>query len=169
MNGHEEWRPIPGFEGLYEVSSLGRVRSLHRRNPGRLLRTRIQVKSGIPYEAIALSRAGQNVAKYTYSLVASAFLGTRPSGLVVRHLDGDSLNNHLSNLAYGTPSENARDAVRHGTHVNTRKTHCVNGHPFDAVNTYLWRGTRCCRRCRASAVATYKTRRVTSEESEAKR
>lgn len=50
------------------------------------------------------------------SLVCAAFHGPRLSGLMVRHLDGNSLNDHADNLAWGTAAENSADAIRHGTH-----------------------------------------------------
>jgi len=53
----------------------------------------------------------------------------------VCHNDGDPHNNRVSNLRWGTASENALDAVRHGTHPEARKTHCRRNHPYDEYNT----------------------------------
>jgi predicted DNA-binding protein YlxM (UPF0122 family) len=53
--------------------------------------------------------------RYFHQLMAAIFIGPRPSGLMVRHLDGDNLNNRIENLAYGTQKDNMEDAVRHGT------------------------------------------------------
>ena len=55
--------------------------------------------------------------EYVHRLVMLAFVGKCPDGLVVRHLDGDSTNNHLSNLTYGTQKENGEDKVKHGRTV----------------------------------------------------
>lgn len=59
--------------------------------------------------------------------------------MVVRHLDGNTENNTLGNLSYGTAAENTADSIRHGTnfavHVEARRTHCPQGHPYDATNT----------------------------------
>jgi hypothetical protein len=52
-----------------------------------------------------------------HTLVLAAFVGPCPDGMVTRHLDGKPWNNRLENLCYGTPAENAADAVRHGTHL----------------------------------------------------
>lgn len=91
-------------------------------------------------------------------LVAAAWLGPRPDGLVIRHLDGNSRNNDVRNLAYGTPAENVRDTVRHGTHPEASKTHCYRGHEFTEDNTYHYTyvrngeslyPTRFCRKCKA--------------------
>lgn len=93
--------------------------------------------------------------------MAEAFLGPRPDGLVVRHLDDDRTNNRASNLAYGTASDNQRDSVRNGTQADIQKTHCPAGHAYDQANTYVDpRGSRRCRACnRAQAKASYDARR----------
>jgi hypothetical protein len=76
-----------------------------------------------------------------------AFVGPCPAGLEIRHLNGNATDNHLSNLTYGTKSENELDRVRHGTHHNARKTHCLRGHPFDTANTQMDHGRRRCKAC----------------------
>lgn len=69
----------------------------------------------------------------------------------MRHLDGDESNPRLSNLVYGTPSQNNHDRVRHGTHPEVNKTHCRYGHPYDTLNTYRQsKGGRGCRTCRTA-------------------
>jgi hypothetical protein len=137
----ETWRAVAGYEGLYEVSDLGRVRSLPRDNGlngtaagGRVLKGTLSVAAG--YVSVKLSANGRKKTMNVHSLVATTFLGPRPEGLVVRHLDGDTCNNNLTNLRYGTPSQNGRDTVRHGRNVNASKTHCPNDHPYDDKNTY---------------------------------
>ncbi len=146
MSG-EEWRPIPGHP-KYEVSSLGRVRSLHSAEP-RVLKMH-PAGSRLDYLYVSLGGSTQGA---VHTFVAAAFLGPRPPGLEVRHLNGDPKNNTPSNLAYGTSSENARDTVLHGTHAETRKTHCKRGHEFTAENTVQrisqrtgW-PSRACRTC----------------------
>lgn len=64
------------------------------------------------------------------------------------HRDGDALNNTPENLYWGSYSENMRDAIEHGTHVAASKTHCPQGHEYDAENTrYTKDGHRVCRTC----------------------
>lgn len=121
----EEWRPVPGFPG-YEVSDEGRVASYLRRN--RLVLA-LMVKSN-GYVSVNLARSRRRVTCTVHSLVAEAFIGPRPPGQEVRHLDGDPHNNRVSNLRWGTRSQNELDKVRHGTHHNARKTHCPAGHPY---------------------------------------
>jgi hypothetical protein len=155
----EAWRPIPGFEGLYEVSDVGRVRSVdrvltyadgrRRRYPECILRP---APGSHGYLSVVLCRDGKQRSHCVHALVALAFVGPRPDGPEgdeIRHRDGDHLNNRPGNLAYGTRRENADDAVQHGTQKEVKKTHCVNDHPFDQANTYVdGRGRRICRTCR---------------------
>jgi len=82
-----------------------------------------------------------------HRLVALAFLGPRPEGAVVRHLDGDPLRPHAENLAYGTKSENLVDQVAHGTHPTASRNHCPQGHAYDETNTRLYDGRRYCKAC----------------------
>lgn len=116
-----EWRPIPGYEGYYEVSSTGLVRSLDRtvvcangvekRLKGRALQC-FEQPSGHLF--VGLRRGEGKKMFRVHSAVMLAFVGPRPNGLEVRHLDGNPKNNSLENLAYGTRSQNHLDAYRHG-------------------------------------------------------
>jgi hypothetical protein len=108
----EEWRPVFGYEGYYEVSSLGRIRSLH---PGRRRRGGdILSLHGTPYLRVSLCRKGSKRTVNVHSLVARAFLGERPAGLEVNHRDGVSSNCAASNLEYVTSSENKLHTFRLG-------------------------------------------------------
>jgi hypothetical protein len=141
------WKPVPGYEGLYEVSDRGQVYSVpHRGVRGGILAHRYNT-NGYPQVALIYENKRWNAS--VHRLVLLAFIGPCPEGLVTRHLDGNRANPRLENLTYGTPSENNRDCVRHGTHVQARKTHCKHGHPYDESNT-VWRptGGRECLECR---------------------
>lgn len=134
-----EWRPIPGWEGYYEVSDDGQVRSLDRLDArgcqvkGRTLRGTINAY-GYPF--VTLSKSGYRWLTVVHRLVMLAFVGPCPEGHEVLHADGTRANNNLSNLSYGTRSDNARDSIKHGTNVNAAKTHCKRGHAFTEANTY---------------------------------
>lgn len=141
----------------YEVSNLGRVRSIDRILVGRdgvarhyRGRIRKQHIATDGYPAVSIGSVGQDFRTVkVHVLVARAFLGPGPTGQEVRHRDGDRRNPRLSNLIYGTKSENAYDRVTHGNHINANKTHCVKGHLFDGQNTYTTpRGQRVCKICR---------------------
>jgi hypothetical protein len=142
----EHWLPVVGAEEDYFVSSKGAVWSRPRRSVrGGLLRP--VVRHG--YLTVGL---GRNRIVSIHSLVAAAFIGPRPAGMHIRHLDGDKSNNYVTNLCYGTPAENAADGLRMGRHHCANLTHCPKGHPYDVANT-IWvaRGQRnqSERRCRA--------------------
>lgn len=128
----EIWKAVPGYEGQYEVSSEGRVRSLTRKikqlsrwgKPiprtihGRMLRPGL---SSSGYYTVAL---GRNNSRCLHDLVAEAFIGPRPAGQLVRHRDGNRANNTADNLEYGTYTENIQDSMRHGTWwVGGRREH----------------------------------------------
>lgn len=146
----EEWRPVIGYEGLYEVSDAGRVRSTRRAGSAGGLRKLHKAKAG-GYWIVGLGRAGRQETRHVHALVMEAFVGPRPPGMEVRHVDGDPLNANLSNLAYGTSSENKRDLLRHGRHREAMKTHCPSGHPYDDENTYSPPSRPNARNCRTCA------------------
>lgn len=100
------------------------------------------------YPCVGPTRDGKQRATPVHVLVALAFHGPRPEGMEVRHLDGTRTNNRPENLAWGTHSENMQDKVAHGTATRPLRTHCINGHEYDAKNTRIApRGERRCRRC----------------------
>lgn len=144
----ERWVPAPGFEGHYLVSSEGRVHSLKRRkHDGSPIFVNWKTDR-YGYAIVDLWREGKAARRRVHVLVAGAFLGQRPDGQEVRHLDGDSANPRLANLAYGTRAENRRDRIGHGTDHNKRKTHCPQGHPYDEENTYVLPSRPTARYCR---------------------
>lgn len=123
----EIWRPVVGYEGYYEVSDLGRVRSLDRvvtalnrwgsfnvyNRKGRLLRPRDSAEGY--YYGVALCVEGVVQSRDIHPLVMQSFVGPRPEGLLVAHNDGNGHNNRLGNLRYDTYEGNAADCVTHGT------------------------------------------------------
>lgn len=156
----EEWRPISGFEGLYEVSSRGRVASLPKPTwPGRRILHPGTERGGYLY--VTLRRSGLQYHRKIHQLVCATFNGPRPEGTVTRHLDGDPLNNIPVNLAWGSSSENNFDLVRHGRHHNALKTHCKYGHPLSGSNLYVnaTSGSRQCRTCQRATAAAYADRK----------
>jgi|SRR6267142_3080400 len=107
---HEVWKPVLGFEGLYEVSNIGRVRSLLF-NKVRYLRP-----LGKQHQIVGLWKRKKHHSKSLHVLVLEAFVGKCPHGYVCRHFpDANPTNNRLINLAWGTRSENENDKIVHGT------------------------------------------------------
>lgn len=153
----EQWKAVAGYEGLYEVSDRGNVRSLDRTityRDGRVYQAQGQIlkpsyaKDG-SYPVVGLSRRGTAVRHYVHTLVLEAFTGPAPAGMECRHMDGNPTNNDRSNLKWGTRYENIHDQIRHGTHVKFKeRTHCRHGHEYTPENTYVnAKGSPVCREC----------------------
>lgn len=118
----ELWTSIPGYDGFYEVSNYGNIRSLTRavpygRHNGTTYKGRdITLFLTNQYPSVKLSKAGLTKTLYVHELVLLAFEGDRPASSErseIRHLDGDKLNNKLINLKYGTIKENVADRKLH--------------------------------------------------------
>lgn len=126
----ENWKPVVGYEDLYEVSDAGRVRSCPRvihtyggRTYLRKGRELAQTADKDGYRKVHLSKDGSACHRTVHSLVLEAFDSPRSPGFVCRHLDGNPTNNHISNLSWGTPSENHRDCYEYGgTHGRGKLT-----------------------------------------------
>lgn len=106
----EEWRAVPGYEGLYEASSRGRIRNAKTQ---RIMRQHIDPLRGC---RVRLSRDGSSRTLKVHRLVALAFLAKPENKDFVCHDDGNNKNNHVVNLRWDTLSANQNDRVRHGTH-----------------------------------------------------
>ena len=121
----EIWKDIPGYEGRYQASSLGRIKSLKRKVrgenpytrkeflrtvPERILRPGRFCKSGHVSVILGRGTPGRPV----HQLVAFTFLGPRPEGLDILHINGNPLDNRVGNLMYGTRRENILDVYFQG-------------------------------------------------------
>lgn len=123
MGAKEEWKPVVGYEGLYEVSNLGRIKSLPRnKTKGGIMK---QFKS-VGYMYVGLHKDGKATPKRVHKLVMMAF-DPRPTGnyydknFTINHIDGDKTNNNLSNLEWCTQSENQIKAYEIGINGKTTK------------------------------------------------
>lgn len=154
----EQWRDIPGYEGYYQVSNNGRVRSLDRTYIDRYGRQqkfrgklRAQRKRPDGYKAVTLysAKSGSST-KFVHRLVLEAFVGPCPEGMEACHWDDVKGNNHLSNLRWDSFSNNQNDMLRNGNNFHANKDKCIRGHEFTPENTYIKpsTGARECRTCR---------------------
>ena len=116
---YEKWLDVPQYEGFYQVSSLGRVKSLDRvvdcrggeqLRPGRILNTDQSHKKG--YERVTLSVNKKKWRPGVHRLVLLTFLGSCPEGHEANHKDGNTANNKLDNLEYVTKSQNQLHSIR---------------------------------------------------------
>lgn len=162
----EEWRPVVGYEGCYEVSDHGRVRSLPRIAARRTkgdVPVRGQLLTIRPhrgYPAAKLSVNGVSRWRCVHILICEAWYGPRPPGLECRHLDDDRTNASPSNLRWGTRAENMADRVRNGIDPNRSKTRCPQDHPYSPENTHTSPdGRRYCRTCMRIWDRRYKARK----------
>lgn len=153
----ETWKSVPGYEGEYEVSATGLVRSLDRqvvsRNGVVMNRRGKELKASavdsLGHRAVYLCRNGGVKIKLVHRLVLEAFIGAPPNGLIGCHNNGIATDNRLENLRLDTPSANAQDCIRHGNHNFASRTHCKHGHEYTDGNTYMrpGRNERVCRTC----------------------
>lgn len=155
----ECWRAVPGYQGFYEVSDAGRIRSLERRVRGP--RGSTQRCPGVflsdkpdhyGYHYVDLSRDRRRRRVGVHILVLEAFVGPCPPGMECLHGNGNSMDNRLCNLSWGTHGENNLDQVRHGTHPWAKRDRCNWGHLFEGANLVELSGKRR-RDCRACRIA----------------
>jgi hypothetical protein len=105
-----EWREIEGFDGRYQVSRCGVVRS---RTSGEWRNLTLSMQTG--YHVANFWKDGKTVRKMVHQLVARAFIGPPPDGMgTINHIDGNKLNNDPSNLEWCTNADNIRHAWRTG-------------------------------------------------------
>lgn len=154
----EEWRPIPGWEGSYEVSNLGRIRGVdrlvvHTRSTGkRFAKGKILRQHANDYGYMFVMGSSENRQRriWVHRAVLEAFVEARPQGMVTMHLDNNPKNNRLQNLKWGTQKENIQQCTAEGRQANVRKTHCPRGHELvepNLVKHHLKQGKRACYSC----------------------
>lgn len=154
----EIWKPVVGFEGWYEVSNYGRVKSLRRMtNPSTTGRQRSVPEKMLKFDQnirdrhfrAPLSRGAKTQKFLVHRLVLMAFVGPCPPGMEGCHNNGNPIDNRLENLRWDTRSANTLDKVRHGTHPHAKRTHCAWGHELSGANLRVnkARNYRVCREC----------------------
>lgn len=109
------WKPVVGYEGVYEVSDAGSVRNTKGRE--------LSPKRRGDYFAVELYQNGSGKFFSIHTLVLTAFIGPRPEASEACHNNGNPLDNRLSNLRWGSKFDNAKDRLRHGTVPNRDRGH----------------------------------------------
>lgn len=154
----EQWRDVLGYEGCYQVSDQGQVRSLDRwtrcgqyghgqkLQKGRVLIPTVSKKDG--RRRVTLSVNQQKKLRQIAPMVLEAFVGPRPApDMDGCHGDGDPANDALSNLRWDTKQANYADSIRHGTNFRANQTHCKRGHELVAPNLAVGQRGRSCHAC----------------------
>lgn len=145
----EVWKDIAGYDGLYQVSNMGRVKSLERtRNmnlPGRKKRAPVSeriLKFGQSqgYQAVTLARDGVNKKIRLHKLVALAFIPNPDNKPEINHKDGNKHNNCADNLEWVTPIENQRHAISSGLRDDSFRRKTVNQYDRDGNFIRSWNG-----------------------------
>lgn len=134
----EIWKDIKGYEGLYQVSNLGRVKSLNYNHTGREEILKSQ-KDKYDYLCVNLYRNGV-MKRYTiHRLEYEAFYGKIPDGMQVNHINEDKTDNSLENLNLMTPKENTNWGTgikrRAEKQINGKKSKCII--QYDLSNNYI--------------------------------
>lgn len=156
----DEWFPVRGWEGLYEVTKTGRVKRLSRTittssgQTRRILEKEMCTsRPGSRYPGVMFCANGRKEDILLHRLLAQMFVPNPENLPVVRHLNDNPRDYRLDNLAWGTQYDNLHDIFDGRGHYNSLKTHCKRGHLFDDKNTYVTKtGGRICRNCRDEAV-----------------
>ena len=141
MMEQEQWKPIEGTDGKYEVSNLGRVRSMKRYYGmiGRIMPQTIQPSGRggkLTYYAVTFWMNNKAYCRKVHRLVAQAFIPNPDNLPCINHIDGNKLNNHVSNLEWCTYQANMLHAVRTGLTHPHQWTDEERKHISDKVKAY---------------------------------
>lgn len=114
----EKWKDIIGYEGMYQVSNLGNIKSLDRLawngHAMHILKGKLMKSKNYRYQEILLCKDGKIKKHYIHRLVAAAFIVNENNKPEVNHLDGNKHNNSVNNLEWCTSEENKKHAWANG-------------------------------------------------------
>lgn len=136
---NEIWKDIDGYEGLYQVSNLGRVK---RVNTGRVLKG---VKDRKGYLIVNLCKNGSQSTKKIHRLVAQAFISNPESKPQVNHIDENKTNNMVSNLEWMTSTENNNHGTRNKRSSKTKSIPIIATNLTTGESTEFYGSSECAR------------------------
>ena len=124
----EIWKDVAGYEGIYHISNVGNIK---RVASGKILKKR---KNACGYWHVGLSNKGEQKTFAVHVLLGRAFIPNPENKLQINHIDGNKLNNSLSNLEWVTAQENIQHALKNGL----RKTRKISQYDLngDLIKTY---------------------------------
>ena len=135
----EIWKDVKGFEGRYQVSNLGRIKSLRwmqKHQTGKMFLKRerfIKVRIGKcfnGYNAVALEKNGDQIGCFHHRIIAEAFIANPQNKPFINHINGIKTDNRIENLEWCTRSENAKHAVR----IGLQKVRVGSAHSMAKLN-----------------------------------
>jgi rRNA processing protein Gar1 len=134
----EEWKAVKGFEGWYEISNAGRIKSINRtivHKEDRFSIGKIQTvigkirkpcKNNKGYLTIQLFKNSKHHKRYIHRMVAESFIINDENKKEVNHKDGNPLNNNVENLEWVTKDENMKHALDNGLYTTEKKVKSIN-------------------------------------------
>ena len=156
---HEIWKDIKGYEGMYQISNYGRIKSLERVflkfKRGRKEKMEVYLPEKIrsignnnkSYPKISLWRNGKVDWRLIHRLVAQHFIDNPMNYNQVLHKDDNPRNYHWSNLEWGTQSKNIKDAVERGRwHIGAKNNKSkLKDHQIPEIRELIKKGISCCK------------------------
>lgn len=124
----EIWKDIKGYEGFYQISSFGRVKSFKKNRNGKILKG---IKDTCGYFMVCLCKDNLSIRKSIHSLVALNFLEKEKENLEVNHIDENKENNNIENLEWVTHKENINHGTRNKRTSEKLKKMKINVKPFE--------------------------------------
>lgn len=122
----ERWLEVEGYEGYYEVSDKGRIKSVRY--------SKILTGGHGRYKFASLGRRGKQKTFSIHSIVMKTFIGECPKGMEINHINGDKWDNSVDNLAYVTRADNIRHSYKTG--LNKKKDHSIKIKDPEAHNLF---------------------------------
>ena len=144
INNERIWRPIFGFDDLYEINNIGEIKSLDRIHENSIYNARLTrskfLKANINnsgYLNVRLKDLNGDVKTYlVHRLVALSFIENPENKEYVNHLDGNKLNNNINNLEWSTPSENNFHSINSKLNKCTRDIIMVDLRTKEIINKF---------------------------------
>lgn len=131
----EEWKPVKGYEGLYEISSIGEVKSIFYGKKPRMLK---KSKTSTGYYKVELYKNKKRRSLKVHRLVAIAFILNTNDKPNINHIDGNPLNNNATNLEWCTQREN----IIHAYSIGLRKTFNISKKELEKLYIYQRKSMR---------------------------